>query len=62
MEENMRMNIKEIGIIARNWIDSSRGTDYWRALVNAAFALAVPYLVELICIKLISVLSSLLLY
>ena len=41
-EENIRMEIKEIGINTRNWVDSAQDTDYWRALVNAAFNLRVP--------------------
>ena len=27
----------EIGINARNWVESAQDRDYWRALVNAAF-------------------------
>ena len=36
-EDNIIMELKEIGINARNWVDSAQGRDYWRALVNAAF-------------------------
>ena len=35
-EGNIRMNLEEIGINARNWLDSARDRDYWRVLVNAA--------------------------
>ena len=35
-EDNVRANIKEIGINTRNWIDSTHDRDYWRALMNAA--------------------------
>ena len=35
-EDNIRMEIKEIGINTRNWVDSAKNRDYWRALVNAA--------------------------
>ena len=35
-KDNIRMDLKEIGIIARNWVDSVQDKDYWRALVNAA--------------------------
>ena len=31
-----RMDLKEIGINTRYWIDSAQDRDYWRALVNAA--------------------------
>ena len=33
--------ISQIGIIARNWVDSAQNRDYWRALVNAALNLRV---------------------
>ena len=35
-EDNIRMDIKEIGINTRNLVDSAQDRDYWRALVNAA--------------------------
>ena len=35
-EDNIRMNLEEIGINAGNWVDSAQDRDYWRALVNAA--------------------------
>ena len=40
-EDNIRMDIKEIGINMRNYVDSAEGKDYWRALVNAAQNLLV---------------------
>ena len=33
------MDLKEMGIDTRNWVDSSQDMDYWRALVNAALNL-----------------------
>ena len=30
------MDLKEIGISTRNWVDFTQDRDYWRALVNAA--------------------------
>ena len=30
------MDLEEIGINARNWVDSAQDRNYWRALVNAA--------------------------
>ena len=36
------MDLKEIGINTRNWIDSAQDKDYWRALGNAALNLRVP--------------------
>jgi len=41
-EDNIRTDLKEIGIIARNWVDSVQERGYWRALVNAALNLRVP--------------------
>ena len=41
-EENIRMDLKEIGISSRNWVDSAQDRDYWRALVNPALNLWVP--------------------
>ena len=40
-EDNIRMNLKELGINSSNWIDSIQDRDYWRALVNAALNLQV---------------------
>ena len=36
------MDLKEIGMNTRNWVDSSQDRDYWRALVDAAMNLRVP--------------------
>ena len=41
-EDNIRMDIKEIGINTGNWVDSAQDRDYWRTLVNAALNLRVP--------------------
>ena len=41
-EDNIRMDLKEIGINVGNWVDSAQDRDYWRALVNAALNLRVP--------------------
>ena len=35
-EDNTRMDLKEIGINTRNWVDSVQDRDYSRALLNAA--------------------------
>ena len=40
-EDNIRMDLKEIGINTRNWVDSAQDRYYWRALVNAALNLRV---------------------
>ena len=41
-EDNIRMDLEEIGINARNLVDSAQDRNYWRALVNAALNLRVP--------------------
>ena len=41
-EGNIRLDLKEMGINTRNWVDSVQDRDYWRALVNAALNLRVP--------------------
>jgi len=47
-EGNIRMNLKEIYINTRNWVDSAQDRDYWRALVNAALNLRVLLAMELL--------------
>ena len=34
-EDNIRMDLEEIGINAGIWVDSAQDRDYWRVLVNA---------------------------
>ena len=41
-EDNIRMDLEEIGINAGNWVDWAQDRNYWRALVNAALNLRVP--------------------
>ena len=40
-EDNIRIDLEEIGINAGNWVDSAQDRNYWRALVNAALNLRV---------------------
>ena len=35
-EDDIRMDLEEIGINAGNWVDSAQDRNYWRALVNAS--------------------------
>ena len=41
-EDNIRIDLEEIGINAGNWVDSAQDRNYRRALVNAALNLRVP--------------------
>ena len=41
-EDDIRIDLDEIGINTRNWVQSARDRDYRRALVNAASNLRVP--------------------
>ena len=40
------MDLVEISVNTRNWIDSTQDTDYWRVLVNAALNLRLPQAME----------------
>ena len=40
-EDNIRMDLEEIGINGSNWVDSAQDRDYWRALVNVTLNLRV---------------------
>jgi hypothetical protein len=35
-EDNIKMDLKEIGVNTRKWIDSAQDRYYWRVLVNMA--------------------------
>ena len=41
-EDNIRMDLKEIGINTRNWVDWAQDRDYWRRLVNGTSNLRIP--------------------
>ena len=41
-EDNIRIDLEEVGINEGNWVDLAQDRDYWRALVNAALSLRVP--------------------
>ena len=41
-EDNIGMDLEEIGINAGNWDYSAQDRDYWRTLVNGALNLRVP--------------------
>ena len=41
-ENNIRMDLEEMGTNAGNWVGSSQDRNYWRALVNVALNFRVP--------------------
>ena len=41
-KDDIRMDLKEICVNTRNWVNSAQDRNYWRALVNAALNLQVP--------------------
>ena len=47
-EDNIRIDLEEIGISAGNWVDSAQDRNYWRVLVNAALNLRVPHAMGLV--------------
>ena len=42
------MDLKEICISTRNWVDAAQDREYWRTLVNSALNLRVPKAMELV--------------
>ena len=40
-EDNIRMDLTEVGMNIRDWVVLAQDRDYWRALVNAALNLWV---------------------
>ena len=47
-EDNIRMELKEIGFNTRNWIDSDQDRDYLRALANGTLNFRIPQGMELV--------------
>jgi hypothetical protein len=41
-EDNIRMDVREIGWSGMEWIDLAQDRDPWRALVNMVMSLRVP--------------------
>ena len=41
-DDNIRMDLKEIDISTKNWVDWSKDRDCWKALVNAALNIRIP--------------------
>ena len=41
-EDNIQMDLQEVGCGCMDWIDLFQGKDRWRALVNVVMSLRVP--------------------
>ena len=41
-EDNIRMDLKQMAVNTRKWVDLAKNRDYWRTLVNAALNLQIP--------------------
>ena len=41
-EDNIKMDLQEVGWRGRGWIDLAQDRDNWRGLVNAIIKLRVP--------------------
>jgi hypothetical protein len=41
-EDNIKMDLQQVGYRGMNWIQLAQDTDRWRALVNAVMNLRVP--------------------
>ena len=41
-ENNIGIDLEEVGLNVGNWVDSAQDRDYWRALVKAALNLRAP--------------------
>jgi hypothetical protein len=39
---NIKMGLREVGWGGMNWIDLTKNSDQWRALVNTVMSLRVP--------------------
>jgi len=42
-EDNIKMDLLEVGCEGMDWINAARNTDGWWALVKAVMSLQVPY-------------------
>ena len=46
-EDNVKMDLQEVGYVRLDWIELAKDRDRWRALMNAVMYLGVPKLREI---------------
>ena len=51
MEGTISVDIEEIAVRMKNWIDSAKDMGYWGVFVHAAINIRIPQVIELVNIS-----------